>query len=639
MRNKVLYIVVAFSLVLSMAMPFVANKNTKALSSSDFNAGRIIDDVVFRNKNSMSVQQIQDFLNAKVPTCDRNHTGFTGSSGTVYSPPWTCLKEYNENTSTLQNNIGQFNTDGSPYQVPGGISAAQIIWNAGQQYNINPQVILATLQKESGIVTDTWAAGWQYKTAMGYGCPDTGPNNSANCSANYFGFYNQVNDAAWQFNQYIINPSSYNFQSGVTRYIQYSPDVNCGGSDVAIQTAATAALYNYTPYQPNPAALAGMSNISPGNSVNCGAYGNRNFFWYFNLFFGSTYVINPSVTLSSPLTINNPKNNYYTGDTITASYSVKNNAIYSINAGGLGICARINGTNVDLGYSLSNTIPGGSTISISYSLKIAVAGNLTIFTCSQLPDGTWSSDTYPYDSTGSLARKINLTTLNNPQLTSGLTVTGFSGNTAVTGQNITASFTLYNAANVPINIGSMVVAARDQNGNNFDFPLVNDVIVPANGTYTYSNTKNFAGTGSYNLFIANWNQVWSTQIPYSSNSSIVRSLNLQIQNYPTISSSLTTVKSGQAVTATFSLRNPLGVPINLGSMVVAARDQNGNNFDFPLVNDVIVPANGTYTYSNTKNFAGTGSYNLFIANWNQVWSTQIPYSSNSSIVRSLNLQI
>ena len=70
MRNKVLYIVVAFSLVLSMAMPFVANKNTKALSSSDFNAGRIIDDVVFRNKNSMSVQQIQDFLNAKVPTCD-----------------------------------------------------------------------------------------------------------------------------------------------------------------------------------------------------------------------------------------------------------------------------------------------------------------------------------------------------------------------------------------------------------------------------------------------------------------------------------------------------------------------------------------------------------------------------------------
>ena len=278
MRNKALYIVVAFSLVLFMTMPLVANKNTKALSSSDFNAGRIIDDVVFRNKNSMSVQQIQDFLNAEVPTCDRNHTGFTGSSGTVYSPPWTCLKEYNENTSTLQNNIGQFNTDGSPYQVPGGISAAQIIWNAGQQYSINPQVILATLQKESGIVTDTWAAAWQYKTAMGYACPDTGLNNSANCGANYFGFYNQVNDAAWQLNQYIINPSSYNFQSGVTRYIQYSPDVNCGGSDVAIQTAATAALYNYTPYQPNPAALAGMSNISPGNSVNCGAYGNRNFF-------------------------------------------------------------------------------------------------------------------------------------------------------------------------------------------------------------------------------------------------------------------------------------------------------------------------------------------------------------------------
>ena len=312
MRNKVLYIVVAFSLVLSMAMPFVANKNTKALSGSDFNAGRIIDDVVFRNKNSMSVQQIQDFLNAKVPTCDRNHTGFTGSSGAVYSPPWTCLKEYNENTSNLQNNIGQFNTDGSPYQVPGGISAAQIIWNAGQQYNINPQVILATLQKESGIVTDTWAAGWQYKTAMGYGCPDTGPNNSANCSANYFGFYNQVNDAAWQFNQYIINPSSYNFQGGVTRYIQYSPDVNCGGSNVSIQTAATAALYNYTPYQPNAGSLSGLSDSSPGSTATCGAYGNRNFFWYFNIWFGSTIrnLVKTAGSTSIYLEINGTKRGF-----------------------------------------------------------------------------------------------------------------------------------------------------------------------------------------------------------------------------------------------------------------------------------------------------------------------------------------
>jgi len=290
MRNRILNFVVLISLVSAYLLPLFITKDTLAISGSDFSAGRIIDDVVFRDKNSMSVQQIQNFLNAKVPTCDRNHTGFTGSSGNTYSPPWTCLKEYNENTSTLQNNIGQFNADGSPYQVPGGISAAQIIWNAGQQYNINPQVILATLQKESGIVTDTWAASWQYKTAMGYGCPDTGPNNSANCSANYFGFYNQVNGAAWQFNQYIINPSSYNFQSGVTRYIQFNPDVNCGGSNVAIQTAATAALYNYTPYQPNSSALSGLNDSSPGGIVSCGAYGNRNFWWYFTEWFGSTYA-------------------------------------------------------------------------------------------------------------------------------------------------------------------------------------------------------------------------------------------------------------------------------------------------------------------------------------------------------------
>ena len=281
-----------FSFTLSFFSPLLFSQNSFALSGGDFQAGRIIDDIVFTNKNSMSVQQIQNFLNAEVPICDRNHIGFTGASGTAYNPPWTCLKEYNENPYTLQNNIGKFNADGSPYQVPGGQSAAQIIWNAGQQYNINPQVILATLQKESGIVTDNWAASWQYKTAMGYACPDSGPNNTANCSSQYYGFYNQVTSAAWQFNQYMSNPSAYNFQGNVTRYIQFSPDTTCGGSNIFIKNSSTAALYNYTPYQPNTGSLNGLSDTSPGGAATCGAYGNRNFWWYFNEWFGNTLAAN-----------------------------------------------------------------------------------------------------------------------------------------------------------------------------------------------------------------------------------------------------------------------------------------------------------------------------------------------------------
>jgi hypothetical protein len=260
--------------------------NAKALSGSDFKAGRIIDDAVFFNKNAMSVDQIQQFLNAKVPTCDRNRQTYFTYAGKPYGPPFTCLKEYQENPITKENNIGRFNPDGTPYNVPGGKTAAQIIWDAAQTHNINPQSLIVTLQKETAIVTDTWAAGWQYDRAMGYGCPDSGPNNTANCNANYYGFYNQVNSAAWQFRRYVTYPDKYNFKAGVTRFIGYNPSISCGGSNIFIENSATAALYNYTPYQPNAGALANLYGTAP-----CGAYGNRNFWRLFHDWFGSPYIL------------------------------------------------------------------------------------------------------------------------------------------------------------------------------------------------------------------------------------------------------------------------------------------------------------------------------------------------------------
>ncbi len=173
-------------------------------------------------------------------------------------PPWICLKDYNE----------------------GGRSAAQIIWDAAQAYTINPQVLIVTLQKENGLVTDTWPYPWQYRTATGMGCPDGAP-----CDAQYFGFTNQVNQAARHFrNFYDVNPNWYvPFRTGVN-FIRWSPNSACGGSNVNIVTRGTAALYSYTPYQPNAAAL---NNIN-GTGDACSAYGNRNFWRDFNNWFGSS---------------------------------------------------------------------------------------------------------------------------------------------------------------------------------------------------------------------------------------------------------------------------------------------------------------------------------------------------------------
>lgn len=226
-------------------------------SAQAFDAGRIIDDGVFTDKNSMNAGDIQNFLNSKVGTCDTWHSPGSGSQGE--QPPWTCLKNYSE----------------------GGRSAAQIIYDTAQQYGISPKVLLVTLQKENGLVTDTWPYRWQYRTAMGMGCPDGAP-----CDSQYFGFTNQMSQGARHlmgfFNQ---NAGWYiPYRPGVN-YIKWHPNGACGGTNVNIQNRATAALYSYTPYQPNQAAL----NAGFGTGDGCSSYGNRNFYNYFVSWFGSTY--------------------------------------------------------------------------------------------------------------------------------------------------------------------------------------------------------------------------------------------------------------------------------------------------------------------------------------------------------------
>src|SRR5690606_8384340 len=94
---------------------------------------------------------------------------------------------------------------------------------------------------------------------------------------------NQVYAAARQFKAYKAAPMAFNFRAGRTSNIQYKPYTNCGTQSVYIQNAATAALYNYTPYVPNRAALSNL--YSTGDE--CSSYGNRNFWVFYNDWFGS----------------------------------------------------------------------------------------------------------------------------------------------------------------------------------------------------------------------------------------------------------------------------------------------------------------------------------------------------------------
>lgn len=288
--------ILSLAVLATIATATSSTQTANAANPRDFNPGRIIDDSIFYNKDAMGgVQGIQNFLNTHVPACDTWGTGPSGYGNLTraqyaqqrgwHGPPYACLQNYHENPTTKETSFEK----GGGY-FTGGQSAAQIIWDASQEYGINPQVLLVMLRKESAgpLTADNWPLKSQYKYAMGYACPDSGPNYSANCDESKAGFYNQIRLAAWQLRYYANNINTYNYRPYRNNYIQYNPNPDCGGKNVYIENIATASLYIYTPYVPNDAALDAYPGEAP-----CGAYGNRNFFMMFSDWFGSTQVYDP----------------------------------------------------------------------------------------------------------------------------------------------------------------------------------------------------------------------------------------------------------------------------------------------------------------------------------------------------------
>jgi len=241
---------------------------------NQFNAGNIISDQVFFFGSGLNVDQIAAFISSKGANC------VTGDDGTP------CLKVFTQNTTTRPADAYCNGYAGAAWEP-----AAVIIAKVAVSCNINPKVLLVMLEKERGLIRASGPSLTEgdYRIAMGYGCPDT-----AACDTQYYGFQNQVYMAAWQMQKYAKNPGNYTYRAGRTVNIQWHPNAACGSAPVYIENQATAGLYNYTPYQPNAAALA--AGYGQGNS--CSAYGNRNFWLYFTDWFGSTQSVGGNAVVS-----------------------------------------------------------------------------------------------------------------------------------------------------------------------------------------------------------------------------------------------------------------------------------------------------------------------------------------------------
>lgn len=232
-----------------------------AVSAAEFIPGYIISDELFYDNDALTASQIQYFLDSKIGTCTNGQ----------------CLNvaviSYPGRAREVSSKTGNLICEAIP---AGTVSAAELIYRAQVACGVSAKVILVTLQKEQGLVTSSAPSDSRLRWAMGMACPDT-----AACDTAFAGLGTQIAAGTRQLKAY--KAAAFARQPG-THTIGYHPNAACGSTSIVIRNYATAALYNYTPYQPNAAALANLR--STGDS--CSSYGNRNFWVYYNDWFGSS---------------------------------------------------------------------------------------------------------------------------------------------------------------------------------------------------------------------------------------------------------------------------------------------------------------------------------------------------------------
>ncbi|MFE6963808.1 cell wall-binding repeat-containing protein [Agromyces sp. NPDC057679] len=227
-------------------------------AATGFTAGNLIADANFYDGDAMSEAAIQAFL-------VKMGAGCTSSS---------CLPNYRETTQDIAWSYGGC----VDYVGAANESAARIIYKVQQACQLSARVILVTLQKEQSLLTNREPSAATLAKAMGYGCPD-----ESSCDPEYAGFFEQVAFASRQLTYYGTAGSTFTYlKVGESNRIDYHPTDACGASGVVIANRATAALYYYTPFQPNAAAIKNVY----GSGDACSSYGNRNFWRMYTDWFG-----------------------------------------------------------------------------------------------------------------------------------------------------------------------------------------------------------------------------------------------------------------------------------------------------------------------------------------------------------------
>ncbi len=204
MKRHALRHIIALSTLFLLSVALILPQPVLAAT---FNRNLILTDNELENANTITVSQIQKFLQNQGSGLANYKT--TDVNGTVKS-------------------------------------AAQIIYDAGQYWRINPQYLLVRLQVEQSLITTSSPTQRQLDWATGFGVCDSCSKDDP-AIQKYKGFFNQVNWAARRFREsYLPDLSSkgYTFTGWGVGITKTSGD----GYAVIPASKATAGLYTYTPY-------------------------------------------------------------------------------------------------------------------------------------------------------------------------------------------------------------------------------------------------------------------------------------------------------------------------------------------------------------------------------------------------------
>jgi len=532
----------------------------------------------------------------------------------------------------------------------GNVSAAQIIYEAAQDYGISPKVVLATLQKEQSLVTAKNPVQSQINFAMGYGCPD-----SADCQAKYIGLYKQIDNATWQFRFNFERArgnntwwrASLSFPcAGATRYystglypgrgVTFYDDNGTAIKGFTINNASTSSLYCYTPHPyNNPSGLYGNPQFGYTGQYYSGSY---NFVHFYEMWFGSTQ---PSVTIASPLRISSLPEGIFAGTPTTASFDLGNNTANPITVN-VAITVR-DGNNTNQDFALKTiTVPPYGWATYSDTKTFSGEGNYT-FGLTSLTNGVWRDD-YPTSAFIDNPRTKTASVRVAPTIT----VAPASNVTDMrVGKASNLSFTIKNNSAQSMDLGRVALALRNPANQNVDLPLRLAGTVAAGATYTYNEPFTPTTSGTYNGFVVYTGDngaTWDDRYYPVAASGVSRTISLPVKPSPTLTAgptlSVASPRVGQQVTASFKVKNFGDATVNAGYIGLAIRDPYNRSVDAAAV-QVSVAGGSEYTFQANKTFQTSGVYTAWVTSYhNNYWDdTGFPTAESGAVTRKVTFTV